>query len=74
MNGIGTAGDAAGAVHWFKAASSAGLPDAMRELGKSLVRGVGTKKNIQYGRQLLEEAVKLGDIQAAEFLRGEVSQ
>lgn len=70
--GRGTPRDPSGAVHWFKASAATGHPDAIRELGICLVRGIGTASDPSAGLQLLREAVRKGDVQAAEFLSGEI--
>ena len=61
--------DESAAVYWFTLAAKGGDATAQRVLGVRYLEGRGVKRSLTHGENLLREAAKNGDLEAAGILR-----
>ena len=61
--------DDSAAVYWFTLAAKGGDAAAQRVLGLRYLEGRGVKRSITQGEEILRQAVKNGDLEAADILQ-----
>ena len=71
LNGIGVEKDPPAAFEMFKSAAKAGWAEAASYGAIMMIDGVGTKKNVEYGMQILISTARQGESTAIRYFMSE---